>query len=150
MNKLIIGSDHAGFKLKEKIKVYLQKKGFEVYDAGTHSEDRCDYPVYAFAVAQAVSSGKFKRGILICKSGIGNSIAANRVPFVRAALCYTITAARLSREHNDSNILVLGSAFVTEAIAKRMVNVWLKTGFAGGRHQHRLDIIKQFDLKHKK
>ncbi|MDD5669914.1 MAG: ribose 5-phosphate isomerase B [Candidatus Omnitrophica bacterium] len=147
MNTIIIGSDHAGFKLKEKIKSYLLKKGFKVDDAGTYSEDRCDYPVYAFAVAHAVSSGKFKRGILICKSGIGNSIAANRVPFVRAALCYTITATRLSREHNDSNILVLGSAFVTESIAKRMVNIWLKTEFAGGRHQHRLDIIKKFDVE---
>lgn len=139
--KIIIGSDHAGFLLKEKIKTFLLKKGLEVKDVGSFSKERCDYPVFAFAVAKAVSCGKYKKGILICKSGIGNSIVANRLKDVRAALCHNVMAAKLSRQHNDSNILVMGSAFVKPELAKRMVGVWLETEFMKGRHLKRLKLI---------
>ncbi len=145
MEKVIIGSDHAGFCLKESIRKYLEKKGLRVEDAGTYSQERCDYPRYAAAVAQKVSTGAVKRGILICMTGIGNSIVANRFPGARASLCYTIKAARLTREHNDSNILVLGAAFTDENTAKRIVQVWLRTPFAGGRHARRLDLIKRIE-----
>ena len=147
MTQLLIGSDHAGFTLKEKLKAYLEKKAISVKDLGTYSKQRCDYPVYAYAVAKNISSGKFKRGILICKSGVGNSIVANRLPGVRAALCDNLKIAKLSREHNDSNILVLGSGFVKADLAKRMVWAWLNTGFLGGRHLRRLKLINQIDKK---
>ena len=147
MKKIAIASDHAGFALKEKLKSYLKRKGFLVEDFGTYSEERCDYPGYAYQVAVAVSSGKIKKGILICKSGIGNSIVANRLPGVRAALCYNVEAAKLSRQHNDSNVLVLGSGFVNSAKAKKILSVWLSTGFEGGRHKWRLDEIKEIEKK---
>ncbi len=145
MEKIIIGSDHGGFCLKEELKKFLAKKGFAVRDAGTFSEESCDYTVFAAEVARNVSQRKFKRGILICKSGIGNSIVANRFPGVRAALCYTMTCARLSREHNDSNILVLGAAFTPAPLAKRMTDIWLRTQFAGGRHARRLNNIRKIE-----
>jgi len=143
MSKLLIASDHAGFPLKEKLKAYLKKKGIGVKDLGTHSLQRCDYPEYAYELAKGISSGKYKRGILVCKSGIGNSIVANRLPRVRAALCYNLKAAKLSRRHNDSNVLVLGSAFVKTELAKRMVTAWLNTKFLGGRHRRRVDQIEE-------
>jgi len=142
---IVIGSDHAGFVLKEKLKPFLVKIGLNVLDLGTYSKDRCDYPEFAAAVAKAVSTGKFKKGILICKSGIGNSIVANRFPGVRAALAYSVKAARLSREHNDSNILVLGSGFVNKKLGEKILNIWLKTKFQGGRHQRRLNLIKKIE-----
>ncbi|MCX5710021.1 MAG: ribose 5-phosphate isomerase B [Candidatus Omnitrophica bacterium] len=142
---IAIGSDHAGFVLKEKLKPYLVKKGLKVLDLGTYSKDRCDYPEFAAGVAEVVSKGKLKRGVLICKSGIGNSIVANRFPGVRAALVYSIKAARLSREHNDSNILVLGSGFVNKKLGEKIMNIWLKTKFQGGRHQRRLNLIKKIE-----
>jgi len=147
MSKLLIASDHAGFSLKEKLKAYLEKKGIGLKDLGTYSKERCDYPLYAYELARNVSSGKYKRGILICKSGIGNSIVANRLPGVRAALCHNIRIAKLSREHNDSNILVLGSAFVKADLAKRIISTWLNTGFLGGRHLKRLKLINSIDKK---
>jgi len=147
MRKIIIASDHAGFALKKKIIPYLEKKGLSVKDVGTFSKERCDYPEFAFAVAREVSSGRFNRGVLICKSGIGNSIVANRVSGVRAALCYNVRAASLSRQHNDSNVLVLGAAFVNERLAKRILGVWLNTGFLGGRHLRRLREIKAIERK---
>jgi len=146
MRKTIaIASDHAGFRLKEKIKTYLIKRGLRVEDFGTCSIERCDYPQYAAKLAKAVSSGKYKQGILICKSGIGNSIVANRFPGVRAALTYNLKAARLSREHNDSNVLVLGAGFVNANLAKRITSVWLNTEFQGGRHRKRLNQIKKIE-----
>jgi len=147
MSKLLIASDHAGFVLKEKLKAYLDKKGFTVKDLGTYSKERCDYPEYAYNLAKDVSSGKYKRGVLICKSGIGNSIVANKLPGVRAALCYSLKTAKLSREHNDSNILVLGSAFVNADLAKRMVIAWLNTKFLGGRHLKRVKLINKIEQK---
>ncbi|MBM3251411.1 MAG: ribose 5-phosphate isomerase B [Candidatus Omnitrophica bacterium] len=147
MKKIIIASDHAGFLLKEKLIAYLKEKGFCVKDLGAYSRGRCDYPVFAYGLAKQISRAKYKRGILICKSGIGNSIVANRLTGVRAALCYNIKAARFAREHNDSNVLVLGSAFVNEGLAKRILNVWLASGFLGGRHKRRLNIIKKIEKK---
>jgi len=145
MTKLLIASDHAGFVLKEKIKAYLQKKAISVKDLGTYSLGSCDYPVYAYELAKNISLGKFKRGILICKSGVGTSIVANRFPGVRAALCHNLKIAKLSRQHNDSNVLVLGSVFVKADLAKRMVSAWLNTKFLGGRHLRRINLINQID-----
>lgn len=147
MSKLLIASDHAGFDLKEKLKAHLEKKGVGVKDLGTYSKERCDYPVLAYELAKGISSGKYKRGILICKSGIGNSIVANRLPGVRAALCHNITIAKLSREHNDSNILVLGSGFVKPDLAKRIIAAWLNTKFLGGRHLKRVKLINNIDKR---
>ena len=145
MNRIIIGSDHAGFKLKKMLKSYLLKSGFKVKDIGTYSLRRCDYPQIAYGLAYQISLGKFSRGILICNTGIGNSIVANRLPGVRAALCYNIKAARLTRQHNDSNVLVLGAAFMKGSQASRIVGVWLKTRFLGGRHKRRLNQIKDIE-----
>lgn len=145
MEKIAIGSDHGGFKLKEELKKYLSAKGYSVKDYGTYSQDSCDYPDYAYAVAKAVAAGNCKKGITICKSGIGNSIVANKVCGARAALCYNITAARLSREHNDANILVLGASFVKPVLAKRILSIWLKTKFSGGRHLRRINKIRKIE-----
>jgi len=145
MKKIIIGSDHGGFSLKEKIKTFLREKGFQVKDLGTYSKERCDYPEIAYNLAKEVGRGKYRQGILICKTGIGNSMVANRVSGVRAALCYNVKATRLSREHNDSNILVLGSSFVNPGLAKRILDVWLKTKFSGGRHLRRLNQIRKIE-----
>ena len=147
MKKIIVGSDHAGFKLKENLKPYLLKLGYKVNDVGTYSAQRCDYPHIAYNLAKQVFSGKYDRGILICNTGIGNSIVANRLPGIRAALCYNIKAAKLSRQHNDSNVLVLGAAFVSAALAKRIVRVWLMTEFTGGRHRRRLNQIRTIEEK---
>jgi RpiB/LacA/LacB family sugar-phosphate isomerase len=143
--RIIVGSDHAGFALKIKLISFLQNRKYIVEDAGTYSKQRCDYPFIAYKVAQAVSEKKFGRGVLICKSGIGNSIVANRVSGVRAALCYNLRCARLSRQHNDANVLVLGAAFVDEQKAKRILSLWLKTEFSGGRHRRRLNQIRQIE-----
>ena len=146
MKTIFIASDHAGFALKEKLKPYLVKIGLRVKDLGAHSGQRSDYPILAYNLAKEIAKGKNKRGgILICKSGIGNSIVANRVSGVRAALCYNAKAARLSREHNDSNVLVLGSAFTNEKQAKRILSVWLNTRFKAGRHQRRLNLLKRIE-----
>ena len=145
MNKILIASDHAGFDFKEKIKPYLLKKGLRVRDLGTYSKEHCDYPEFSYKLAKEISSGRYKREILLCKSGIGHSIVANRLPGVRAALCYNVKAAKLSREHNDSNVLIMGSIFVNLSLAKRIIGVWLKTDFQGGRHLRRLNQIKKIE-----
>jgi len=143
---ILIASDHRGFALKEKLKSYLaQKFSLIVQDLGTYSKDSCDYPLLAYNLAKEISKGRYSRGILICNSGIGNVIVANRLAGVRAAVCYNLKGARFSRQHNDSNILVLGAGFVNEALAKRITGVWLKTKFLGGRHQRRLNQIKEIE-----
>lgn len=144
---VVIGSDHGGFRLKEKIKKFLGDKGYQVKDVGCFNQESCDYPVYAYEAAKEVSLRNFSKGILICKSGIGNSMVANKLPGVRAALCYNLKAAKLSRMHNDANVLVLGALFVNEAMAKRMVSLWLKTEFEGGRHLRRVEQIKKIEDK---
>ena len=147
MKKILIASDHGGFILKEKLKVFLLKNRLAVKDLGPFNAERCDYPEFASSLASSISKGKFKRGILICKSGIGNSIVANRFPGVRAALCFNVLSTKLSREHNDSNVLVLGSLFVKSDLAKSMIKVWLKTRFVGGRHKRRLNQIREIEKK---
>ena len=136
---IIIGCDHAAYSLKEKVKQYLIKNDIEVEDAGTHSKDSVDYPDFAIQVASQISSGKFKRGILICGTGIGMSMVANKFPHVRAALCNDLFSAKMSRAHNDANILTMGGSVMGDALALEVVNVWMNTPFGGGRHQTRLN-----------
>lgn len=136
--KVALGADHRGFALKEELKRWLAARGHQVFDLGPASADRVDYPDYAFKVADAVARHQADRGILICSTGIGMSIAANKVLGVRAALADNVRLARLSREHNDANVLCLGADFVSAPVARRIVGVWLRTGFAGGRHARRL------------
>jgi ribose 5-phosphate isomerase B len=145
MKKIVVGADHGGFRLKEVLKVFLEEKGYSVKDVGTYSQERCDYPKTAYAAAKEVSTGRFPWAVVICKSGIGNSIVANKLPRVRAALCYNVRAARLSRQHNDSNVLVLGSMFVTAGQAKRILSAWLTTPFEGGRHLRRIRQIRAIE-----
>ncbi len=140
--KIAVGSDHGGLEYKEKILEFLKNKGYETIDEGTYSKESCDYPEFARKVANLVAEKKADKGILICGSGIGMSIAANKVKGIRAALCSETTSARLSREHNNSNILCLGQRLIGETMAFEIVETWLNTEFAGGRHQHRIDIIE--------
>ena len=136
---IIIGSDHAGYALKEKVKKFLSEKGVEAEDIGTFSEESVDYPIYGIKVGSAVSEGRFQRGILICGSGLGMSMVANRFPNVRAALCNDLFSAIMSRRHNDSNVLVLGGRIIGETLAQEILNAWLETPFDGGRHKERID-----------
>lgn len=148
MNKgvsIVIGSDHGGFLLKRSIVSFLKKKGFKVEDMGTFSQTSMDYPDTAFKVARSVRKRPDSKGILICKSGIGNSIAANKIKGIRAALCQNIKSAKLSRLHNNSNILVLGALFVSAKKAEKIVEVWLKTPFEGGRHLRRIKKIERIE-----
>lgn len=132
-----LGADHRGFALKEQLRRYLAGAGYRVRDMGTFTAASTDYPDYGFAVARAVAAGRAQRGILICATGIGMCIAANRFPRVRAALCASVRLARLAREHNDANVLCLGADTVSWPLARRIVRVWLGTRFAGGRHRRR-------------
>jgi len=143
--RIAIGCDHAGFLLKEELKAYLQALGHEVVDMGTHSLDSVDYPDYARQVAEAVAQGRVERGIVICGTGIGSSIVANKVPGVRAALCHESYTARMSREHNDSNVLALGGRVLGVELAKEIVQVWLASEFQGGRHARRVEKIKTIE-----
>ncbi len=139
--KIICGADHAGFTLKELLKLKLIEKGYEVVDCGTHSgEQSVDYPDYAFKVAELLKKGEGDFGLLICGSGIGISIAANRFPGIRAALCHDVTSARLARVHNDANILVLGERLIGSFTAEECLEAFLSTSFEGGeRHERRVE-----------
>ena len=144
--KIVIGCDHGGFELKEFIKIFLSNEmKVTPDDVGTFSNDSVDYPDIGIKVAQKVQSGEFERGILICGTGIGMSIVANRFPKIRAALCHDTYTARMSREHNNSNILVIGGRITEENIAKEIVRIWLTSKFQGGRHQRRLDGITDIE-----
>ena len=142
---IIIGSDHAAFSLKEKVKSTLVDMGYDVKDAGAHSEASIDYADIGIEVAAAVSKGTHKRGILLCGTGLGMSMTANRFRRVRAALCNDLFAVVMSRRHNDANILVLGGRVTGDILAQEMVRVWLETPFDGGRHQPRIDKLDQID-----
>ena len=142
---IAIGADHGGVELKDFLVGYLRDHGAEVRDCGTQGPDSVDYPDYGREVSQHVSSGAAERGVLICTSGIGMSIVANKFPGVRAALVLDVDAARSSREHNDANILVLSGAKTEANLAQRIVETWLATPFAGGRHQRRVDKIAQVE-----
>lgn len=140
--KLIIGSDHAGYLLKNKLYNYLKEQGFEIVDAGTYSKDSCDYPVIAKEVADKVANLDYDLGILICGTGIGMSIAANKVKGIRAAVVSDTCSAKLSRQHNNANILCIGNRIVGESLAKDIVDIWISTDFAGERHQRRVSMIE--------
>jgi len=147
MKKIIIGADHAGFDLKEAIKPYLAEAGWEVVDKGTYDHSSVDYADFGGPVAMAVSTGSFSRGILVCGSGVGMAVLANKFPGVRAALCLDEEMACLSRSHNDTNVLVLAGRRTDEKTAAAIVNGWLATAFEGGRHQQRLEKIRQWEQK---
>jgi ribose 5-phosphate isomerase B len=143
--RIAIGSDHAGFLLKEHLKGTLQRLGHSVDDHGTTSDDPVDYPPICIAVARAVVEGLAERGIVLGGSGQGEQIAANKVAGIRAALCNDLYTARLSREHNDANVLSIGARVVGTGLADEIVALWLRTGFEGGRHQRRIDQISAAD-----
>ena len=140
-NQIIIGSDHAGFAMKEYIKSELARMSYTSEDIGVFNEERSNYPLYSAKVARRVSNGEFDRGIVICGTGIGASIVANRFKKVRAALCLTEEMGRLSRSHNDANILALGGRITPFALATKILSAWLDTPFEGGRHQERIEMI---------
>jgi ribose 5-phosphate isomerase B len=143
--KIAIGSDHAGFDYKEKIKQLLSELGHEVRDFGTHSTEPVDYPVFIRPVAEAVARGEFERGIVLGGSGNGEAITANKVKGIRCALCWNLESARLSREHNDANMLSLGQRMMPPELALEIVKLWLITRFAGGRHEQRIRQIEPID-----
>jgi ribose 5-phosphate isomerase B len=141
--KIAMGSDHAGFDYKERIKAHLAALGHEVKDFGTYSPEPCDYPLFVRPVAEAVASGQFERGIVLGGSGNGEAMVANRVRGVRCAVCWNLESARLSRRHNDANVLSLGQRMMTVETAQEIVDLWLATPFAGGRHEKRIGMIDE-------
>ncbi len=143
MAMISLGCDHGGFVLKEKVKKHLEEMGYEVKDCGTYSTESCDYPEFARAAANAVADGSCEKGIVICTTGIGVSITANKVRGIRCALCHDVTTARLTREHNDANMLSIGAGVIGENTAMDVVDTFLKTEFSHGeRHQRRIDAIE--------
>ena len=145
--RIAVGSDHRGVELKTEMIKFLQAQNCVVTDLGTHSSDPVDYPDYAIKVAQAVANQKVDLGVVICHSGIGVSVSANKVKGVRAALCQTVDQAELARKHTDANVLAIPAGFVSSEQAKQIALKWFETGFEGGRHQRRLDKIKQIEDK---
>lgn len=143
--KIAIGSDHGGYNLKNEIKKILQSLQVESKDFGTYSTESVDYPDFAKSVTEEVAKGEFDRGILICGTGIGMSIAANKVPGIRAALCHDCFSAKATREHNDSNVLCLGERVIGTSLALEIVKIWLETDFTAGRHQRRIDKISTLE-----
>lgn len=143
MSKIIIASDHGGFRLKNDIIAHLNKQGLEVYDYGCFNQESCDYPLYAQKVAEGVLEGAENdiKGILVCGTGIGMSIAANRYKGIRASHCTDTFSARMTRMHNDSNILCLGERITGTGLALDIVDIWINTEFVGGRHKHRIDML---------
>lgn len=142
---IALGSDHVGFELKEPIRRHLEERGIALRDLGTFSRERTDYPAYARLVAKAVAAGECERGILFCGTGVGISIAANKVRGIRAVVCSEPYSARLSRQHNDTNILCLGSRVVGLELAKMIVDEWLAARFEGGRHAARVSMIAEIE-----
>ena len=138
-NKIGIACDHAAYELKEFLVGYLSSKGFEVKDFGTHSEESCDYPDFAHALGEALDKGELERGVALCGSGEGISMTLNKHQSVRAALCWIPEIAKLSRQHNNSNVLCMPARFISNDEALEMLNIWLETEYEGGRHQRRLD-----------
>lgn len=143
--KLAIASDHAGFELKESIVTFLRAKGVALEDFGPKNGDRVDYPDYGILIAKAVQEKKISRGILICGTGVGMSIVVNRFPGIRGTLCADLYTTKMCREHNDSNILIMGGRVIGVGLAEEIVDTWLNTPFEGGRHQKRLDKIEDID-----
>ena len=149
MRKISIASDHGGFDLKKDISLFLDHLGYEVNDLGPNNSNSVDYPDYGISLATHISNNIDTCGIVICGTGIGMSIVVNRFPGIRGALCSDIYTAKLSREHNDSNLLVMGGRVLGVGLAREIVQVWLSTPFEGGRHKKRLDKITQFEKSNK-
>lgn len=147
MKKLALGCDHVGFILKQDLLAHLHSKGIEVIDKGTWSEERTDYPRYASAVAEAIIRGEVDGGLLICGTGVGISITANKFPGIRAVVCSEPYSAQLSRQHNDTNVLAFGSRVVGLELAKMIVDAWLAAEFEGGRHQARVQAISEIEQR---
>ncbi|MGD0917861.1 MAG: ribose 5-phosphate isomerase B [Thermodesulfobacteriota bacterium] len=142
-----LACDHGGFELKEELKDFLKSMGAEPIDMGTFNEDPVDYPDFGILVAERISQGELEKGILICGTGIGMSIVANKFPGVRAALVNDLYSSRFSREHQDANILVIGGRIVGKDLAKEIIRVWMNTPFAGGRHRRRLEKIEALEIR---
>ena len=142
--KIAIASDHGGYQLKEEVKKYLEDRGIEILDLGTNSEESVDYPEYGHACGEAVASGKADRGIVCCGTGIGISIAANKVKGVRCALCTDVNMAVMTRKHNDANMLAMGGRTTDTTTALEITAAWLDTEFEGGRHQRRVDMLNRY------
>lgn len=141
---IAIGCDHGGFDLKEKVKAHLEKQGISCKDMGCNSKDSCDYPIYGRSVAEAVAAGECEKGIVICTTGIGISISANKVPGIRCALCSDTLSAKMTRLHNNANVLAMGAGIVGENLALSIVDTFLSTEFSNEeRHQRRIDLIEQ-------
>ena len=147
---IAIGSDHGGYELKEELKKYLEEKGLEYKDYGAYSTDRVDYPVVAKEVAKSVQTKECVKGILICRSGYGMAMVANKFKGIRSAPCFCTKAAQFSRLHNNTNILSLGADYVTIDEAKEILDTWLNTEFEGGRHQERLDLVAEIERENMK
>jgi len=145
--KLVLASDHRGYYLKDSLKKFLEERKIEFLDVGTFSADSVDYPDFAMLAAEKVSHGDYERGILICGSGIGMCVVANKFPGIRAAVCHDITAAEMSRKHNDSNMLGLGADVINEELARKILQVWLETKFEGGRHLRRIQKISEIESR---
>jgi len=148
--KIAIAADHGGFTLKETIKKKLESMGLEFHDFGTYSEESVDYPDYGIQVAEAVARDEFQRGILICGTGLGMSIVANKVPGVRCALLHDTFSAKATREHNDTNVMAMGARVIGPGLAEEIVELWLTTNYSGGRHQARLDKIADVEKRYGK
>jgi len=145
--KIVVGGDHRGYAIKKKLAAFIQKLGHEVSDAGSFNEDYADYPDFAFAVAERVGKGDADRGVLICGTGIGMCMAANKVVGVRAAPCHDLVAVEMSRRHNDANVLCLSADLLGEDQMERMTELWLRTEFEGGRHARRVDKIMKYEAE---
>jgi len=145
--KIVIGSDHGGYELKENLIKFLKDEGYEAVDLGTHSKESCDYPLIGFEVAKAVSEGKATLGVLICKTGVGMTVIANKVHGVRAAACYDVGMARSAKEHNDTNVLVLAANYTRPARAREILTAWLTAKHTEDRHARRVKQIKDIESK---
>ncbi|HJX31954.1 MAG TPA: ribose 5-phosphate isomerase B [Thermodesulfobacteriota bacterium] len=145
--KVVLASDHRGYQLKNSLKKFLEERKIEFLDVGTFSADSVDYPDFAMLAAEKVSHGDYDRGILICGSGIGMCVVANKFPGVRAAVCHDVSAAEMSRKHNDSNMLGLGADVINEELARKILHVWLETKFEGGRHLRRIQKISDIESR---
>ena len=148
--RVAVGADHGGYPLKQKLAAYLGELGYEAVDCGTHSTDSVDYPDFAHEVARRVASGECKWGIVVDGAGIGSCMAANKVPGVRAALCYDLSSARNSREHNLANVLTLGAGLIGENLAKQIVRTWLETPWGASRHERRVGLITEIERRYLK
>lgn len=147
MEKIVIGCDHAALQMKNKVIAHLKDRGFDVVDVGTYSEDSCDYPDFGYAAAKMVADGEVKRGIVICGTGIGISISANKVKGIRCALCGDLFSAEMTRRHNDANMLAMGARVISDELALQITDKFLDTPFEGGRHQRRIDKMMQIENK---